>query len=83
MKAVCGAMPRTAGGGAMPQNGDGVVIGVTKALAMSRGGCCARRRGHRRCDDIVHDKIVAALRWHRQVVADSPQLKIGESRLGG
>jgi hypothetical protein len=65
-------MPWAAGCGAMPQDGDGVVIGFTKALAMSRGGCCASRRGHWRCDGVVDDKIVAALRWRRQVASGGP-----------
>jgi hypothetical protein len=72
VKAVCGAMSWAAGCGAMPQDGDGVVIGFTKALAMSRGGCCASRRGHWGCDGVVHDKIVAALRWRRQVASGGP-----------
>jgi hypothetical protein len=45
VKAVCGVMPWTASCGAMPQDGDGVVIGVTKASFMSRGGRCVRQDG--------------------------------------
>jgi hypothetical protein len=62
VKAVCGAMPRAAGCGAMPQDGDGVVIGVMKASFMSRGGCCVRQ------DDVVMSTATAASTARRCVV---------------
>jgi hypothetical protein len=44
----------------MPQDGDGVVIGVTKAPFMSRGGCCVRQddSGDEHRDGGVHGKKV-------------------------
>jgi hypothetical protein len=46
----------------MPQDGDGVVIGVTKASFMSRGGCCVRQ------DDVVMSTATAASTARRCVV---------------
>jgi hypothetical protein len=72
VKAVCGVMPWTAGCGAMPHDGDGVVISILEESAMSRAGRWARWHGDWRCDGAVHGKIVAVLQWCCQVVADSP-----------
>jgi hypothetical protein len=38
-------MPRVAGCGVMPQDGDGVVIGIAKASSTSRGGRCVPQDG--------------------------------------
>jgi hypothetical protein len=44
----------------MPQDGDGVVIGITEESAMSRAGRWARWRGDWRCDGVVHGKMLMA-----------------------
>jgi hypothetical protein len=45
VKAVCGAMPRAAGCGVMPQDGNGMVISVMKTSAISRAGRSGRQDG--------------------------------------
>jgi hypothetical protein len=83
MKAVCGAMPRMTGCGAMPHDGDGMVIDIMEESAMSRAGLCARWRGDWRCDGGVHGKKVRGDRALMLSFTVRRSCFVAISRLGG